>query len=252
MNQIISLEQVHLKFHRVEVFFNVNFSLPEKSFYFLTGPSGSGKTSLLKMLYGALLPSTGIVSVLGKSMRALNKSDIPAFRRNLGLVFQDEQLIKHFTPLQNVALPLIIREVNEKEALTKANEMLEWVGLTGFTDTPTHLLSAGQRQRVAIARAVIANPKLILADEPTANVDRENALRMLHLFEELYKSGVTVVVASHDRSLAAAFPYPEIAIRDKAVEIIQPGRRRNTGIDALDELDHSSRAVLSSKGEIHL
>lgn len=190
----------------------INFSLPRGSFHFLTGPSGSGKSSLLKMLYLGLKPTWGKLHLFGRDTSLVKFEHIPAFRQRLGVVFQEFNLLEHLTVLENVSLPLRVRGIDLKDAYAQAEELLKWVGLQDYIQSYPHKLSGGQKQRVAIARAVITRPQLLLADEPTGNVDDEIAFKLIHLFEELLKMGTTILIATHNRELMARFPYPELQI----------------------------------------
>jgi cell division transport system ATP-binding protein len=216
---VIQFSKVGLQFEGgPKLFHDLDLLLPAKSFHFLTGPSGAGKSTLLKMLYLDCYPTTGTVKIFGKNTRTLEGDAAAIFRRKVGVVFQDFRLINHLTALENVALPLKVEGIDVKKRTHQAAELLEWVGLKDFIDVKPSLMSGGQQQRIAIARAVVNRPKLLLADEPTGNVDDQIATRLLYLFEELYKSGTTVVVATHNRALAHAFPYPEITLKDGKIE----------------------------------
>ncbi|MEB3701889.1 Cell division ATP-binding protein FtsE [Candidatus Bealeia paramacronuclearis] len=196
---------------------SVNFSLPKGSFHFLTGPSGSGKSSLLKMLYLGLRPTWGKLHLFGRDTSLVKFEHLPSFRQRLGVVFQEFNLLDHMTVLENVSLPLRVRGLDSKEARIQAEDLLKWVGLQDFIYTYPNKLSGGQKQRVAIARAVIARPQLLLADEPTGNVDDEMALKLIHLFEELLKLGTTILIATHNREMMTRFPYPELRIDNGAL-----------------------------------
>lgn len=183
------------------------------SFTFLTGVSGAGKTTLLKLLYGGEKATSGITRVFGKDVSKLSTSDLPQFRQRIGIVFQDCRLLPHLTVLDNVALALKITGTDLNVARKHARELLHWVGLGRHLDHFPNVLSDGQKQRVAIARAVINRPLLLLADEPTGNLDYEAAFRLVRLFEELNKIGTTVVIATHNKSLITEFPYPEVELK---------------------------------------
>lgn len=196
---IVSFDNVGLRYGTdVEVLRNLSFTLFPGSFYFLTGASGAGKTSLLKLLYLAQRPSRGVVKMFGKDMVTLPRNDLPAYRRRIGVVFQDFRLVEHMNAFDNVALPLRVAGVREADLRQPVTDMLEWVGLSHRVDAYPTTLSGGEQQRVAIARAVIGRPDVLVADEPTGNVDPEMALKLLRLFEALNKLGTTVVVATHD------------------------------------------------------
>jgi cell division transport system ATP-binding protein len=184
-----------------EVLRNISFTLAPGSLHFLTGPSGAGKTSLLRLLYLAHRPSRGLISIFGEDVVTLPRRKLPALRRRIGVVFQDFRLLDHLTALENVALPLRIAGAAEAQVKAHVEELLAWVGLADRMHARPSTLSGGEQQRVAIARAVIARPDLLLADEPTGNVDPEMAQRLMHLFSELNKIGTTTVIATHDMSL---------------------------------------------------
>ena len=184
-----------------EVLRDLNFSLDEGSFNFLTGPSGAGKTTLLKLMYLALRPTRGLVHLLGHDIALTPRSELPMIRRQIGVVFQEFRLIPHLSAFDNVALPLRISKEREDVIEKHVKELLMWVGLGNQILAKPTTLSGGQQQRIAIARAIIAKPRLLLADEPTGNVDDNIALRLIHLFEELNKTGTTVIIATHTQKL---------------------------------------------------
>jgi len=185
---------------------DLDFRLANGGFYFLTGPSGAGKTSLLKLLYLAQRPTRGRIRLFGEELTDAPRNSLPQFRRRIGVVFQDFRLVPHLSAYDNIALPLRVAGVQENDVEAPVREMLAWVGLTdrGRAKPPT--LSGGEQQRIAIARAVIARPELLVADEPTGNVDPEMAERLLYLFESLNRLGTTVVVATHDFHLLHRIP----------------------------------------------
>ena len=187
-----------------EVLRDLDFRLARGGFYFLTGPSGAGKTSLLKLLYLAQRPTRGRVRIFGEELSDAPRDAMPAYRRRIGVVFQDFRLVRHLSAFDNVALPLRVAGRSEAEVEGPVREMLAWVGLADRASARPPTLSGGEQQRVAIARAVIAQPELLVADEPTGNVDADMAARLLHLFEALNRLGTTVVVATHDLSLIAS------------------------------------------------
>jgi len=196
---MVEFDRVGLRYGPdAEVLADISFNLQPGSFYFLTGPSGAGKTSLLKMLYLAQRPSRGLVRLFGEDLVSMPRQRLPGFRRRIGVVFQDFRLIPHLSARDNIALPLRIAGVSEEDLSGPVGEMLSWIGLDDRAHARPATLSGGEQQRVAIARAVIARPQLLVADEPTGNVDPEMAMRLLGLFEALNRLGTTVVVATHD------------------------------------------------------
>lgn len=205
---IIRLDGVGLRYGLgPEVLQDISFALPAGSFHFLTGPSGAGKSSLLRLMYLGLRPTRGRVMLFDRDIALTKRYELPALRRRVGVVFQDFRLLDHLSALDNVALPLRVRGVKESEVQKHVPELLSWVGLAEHLHAKPSTLSGGQKQRVAIARAVIGRPDLLLADEPTGNVDDHIATRLLHLFEELNKLGTTVVIATHNEGLVQRFSH---------------------------------------------
>lgn len=220
---IIKFRDVGLIFQqRMSVFSGLTFEIKKGSFHFLTGASGAGKSSLLKMIYLAQHQTSGLVEVFSRNTLEMEHTEIPHLRRKMGVVFQDFHLIPHLNVLENVALPLKVRGVDAKKARKKARELLQWAGLENAMHRTPETLSGGQQQRVAIARAVIGRPEILLADEPTGNVDDDIALKLLYLFEELNKIGTTVIVATHNRSLPKQFSHPEIFLEKGGATVIPP------------------------------
>lgn len=185
-----------------DVLRDVNLILPRGSFHFLTGPSGAGKSSLLRLLTLADRPLKGEIRLFGADVTTVDRRDIPAFRRRMGVVFQDFRLLDHLSAFDNVALPLRLAGDREADYAADVEEMLKWVGLGRRMDARPPALSGGEKQRLAIARAVITRPGLIVADEPTGSVDAVMADKLLRLFQSLNRLGATVLIASHDRALA--------------------------------------------------
>jgi cell division transport system ATP-binding protein len=204
---IVEFDRVGLRYGTgAEVLRDLDFRLSAGGFYFLTGPSGAGKTSLLKLLYLAQRPTRGRMSLFGDELDHAPRDALPGYRRRIGVVFQDFRLIRHLSAFDNVALPLRIAGRGEAEVEGPVREMLAWVGLADRASARPPTLSGGEQQRVAIARAVIARPELVIADEPTGNVDAAMATRILHLLTAMNKLGTTVIVATHDVGLIAATP----------------------------------------------
>jgi len=204
---IVTFDNVGLRYGTgKEVLSDVSFTLHPGSFYFLTGASGAGKTSLLKLLYLAQRPSRGAIRMFGTDVITQPRARLPGFRRRLGVVFQDFRLVPHLSAFDNVALPLRLSGMKEADLQRPVSEMLDWVGLGQRGEARPATLSGGEQQRVAIARAVIGRPDMLVADEPTGNVDPEMAVRLLRLFEALNRLGTTVVVATHDVHLLRKVP----------------------------------------------
>ena len=207
MANVVQFENVGLRYGTdAETLTDVSFSLASGAFYFLTGPSGAGKTSLLKLLYLSQRPSRGSIRLFGQDLSTTPRGDLPALRRRIGVVFQDFRLVPHLSVFDNVALPLRLASVDERDIRAPVEEMLAWVGLDDRAAAKPATLSGGEQQRVAIARAVIGRPDVLVADEPTGNVDPDMALRLLHLFDGLNRLGTTIVVATHDLHLIGRIP----------------------------------------------
>jgi cell division transport system ATP-binding protein len=199
---LLKLENVGLRYgHGPEILKDVNFRLDVGEFAFLTGPSGAGKSSLLRLLFLALKPSRGSIRLFGEDMALISRPRLPAIRRRIGVVFQEFRLLDHLTTYDNVALPLRVAGQSEQSYRADVTDLLSWVGLADQAHAYPPVLSGGEKQRAAIARAVIAKPELLLADEPTGNVDPALANRLLHLFVELNRLGTTVLIATHDVNL---------------------------------------------------
>jgi cell division transport system ATP-binding protein len=197
-----------------EVLRDISFELEEGSFHFMTGPSGAGKTSLMKLLYLAQRPTRGLISMFGRDLSVLSRRAMPAIRRQIGVVFQDFRLFGHLTAFDNVALPLRIAGLPEKDIARNVTELLQWVGLSEKMNARPPTLSGGEQQRIAIARAVINRPKLLLADEPTGNIDGNIGHKLLSLFEELNRHGTTVVIATHDADIVRRFPHQQMLLEN--------------------------------------
>lgn len=201
-----------------EILHDVSLELAPGSFHFLTGPSGTGKTSLLGLLSLAFKPTRGVIHMFGNNVTRLPRESLPLIRRKIGLVSQDFRLLNHLTVGENIALPLKIIGEPEADIRMKVGEMLEWIGLGEAHDAHPETLSGGQQQRVAIARAVITKPHLLLADEPTGNLDPELSERFIYLFEALNHMGTTVLIATHDEQLISHFNYPVLRLADGRIQ----------------------------------
>ncbi len=197
-----------------EVLHDVNLHLAPGSFNFLSGASGAGKSSLLKLIYLACRPSRGLITLFDADIATLPRNALPPIRRRIGVVFQDFRLLDHLSVLDNVALPLRVAGARRNEIGDHARELLRWVGLDDCMDALPPTLSGGQKQRVAIARAVITRPQLLVADEPTGNVDDSIAMRLLRLFEELNRLGTTVLIATHNENLIRRTAHPHYHLSD--------------------------------------
>ncbi len=206
---VVRFENVGLRYGLgPEVLQDIYFELEAGSFHFLTGASGAGKSSLMKLMYMALRPTRGLISMFGRDVATTPRKDLPFLRRRVGVVFQEYRLLNHLSTFDNVALPLRISGTSEAEVRKNVEELLAWVGLENHMKSKPATLSGGQQQRVSIARAVIARPRVLLADEPTGNVDDRMAYRLMHLFEELNRLGTTVVIATHNQQLVEQLGHP--------------------------------------------
>ena len=213
--EIVRFQRVGMRYGLgAEVLHDISFRLQAGSFHFLTGPSGAGKSSLLRLMFLAHRPSRGLISLFGREIATVPRREFPALRRRIGVVFQDFRLIEHLSALENVALPLRVAGGREHQVHDHVAELLRWVELDEQIHVRPSILSGGQQQRIAIARAVSGRPQLLLADEPTGNVDDRIALRLMHLFEELNKIGTTIVIATHNESLMERFPYPVMRLKN--------------------------------------
>jgi len=211
---LIEFSDVGLRYgNGPEILRDLTFSIEPGSFHFLTGPSGAGKTSLLRLLLLSLKPTRGTVTMFGEDVSNLSQDRLLQMRRHIGIVFQEFRLLDHLTTYENVALPLRVLGQPESEYRSNVTELLDWVGLGSRMNAFPSLLSGGEKQRAAIARAVIARPKVLLADEPTGNVDPDLASRLVHLFAELNRTlGTTIILATHELPLLDRFGYPRMLL----------------------------------------
>ena len=210
---MIKFEHVGLRYGiGPEVISDVNLTLDPGSFHFLSGPSGSGKTSLMSLLYLGRRPTRGLVTMFGQNIGAADRAQMAALRQRIGVVFQDFRLLGHMSAFDNVALPLRILGKGEREIQANVNELMEWVGLGDQKQSLPNTLSGGQQQRIAIARAVITRPRLLLADEPTGNLDDEIGYRLMSLFDQLNRMGTTVVIATHNVQMMEKFGHARLVL----------------------------------------
>lgn len=212
---LLSFENVSLSYApKRNILNHITFMMDDGEFCFLTGTSGAGKSSLMRLIYQEETPSGGQVTLFGESLASLTREKRAEVRRKLGIVFQDFRLIPHLSAWENAALPLRLTNMNETNIKRHAQELLEWVGMGERMDSYPAELSGGEQQRVAIARAVITKPRLLLADEPTGNVDEETAFKLFHLFDELNKLGTAVILATHQNNLVGKFRKRNLHLQD--------------------------------------
>jgi len=212
---VVRFENVGLRYGLgPEVLQDLSFTLSAGSFHFLAGASGAGKSSLLRLMYLAMKPTRGLITLFDQDIATAPRKALPPLRRKIGVVFQEFRLLRHLSTFDNVALPLRVAGVRESDVRRHVEELLTWVGLIDHREVRPSTLSGGQQQRVAIARAVIARPQLLLADEPTGNVDDRMAMRLMHLFEELNRLGTTIVIATHNETLIKRLQRSCLRLRD--------------------------------------
>jgi cell division transport system ATP-binding protein len=219
---LVRFENVGLRYGLgSEVLRDLTFRIEPHSFQFLTGPSGAGKTSLLRLLLLSLKPTRGLITLFDQDVATLNKDALAGLRQRIGIVFQDFRLLDHLTTYENVALPLRVLGQRESSYRQQVTELLQWVGLGERIWALPPVLSGGEKQRAAIARAVIARPHLLLADEPTGNVDPNLAQRLLRLFVELHKSGTSVVIATHDIALMDQYDARRLVLHEGRMHVYE-------------------------------
>jgi len=221
---LVLFEHVSMRYgNEPEILRDISFTLTPGTFHFLTGASGAGKSSLLRMMYLGQQPSAGTLRLFGRDVIRLRRQEYPLIRRRIGVVFQDFRLLDNLTAFDNVALPLRVIGVSEAQVREHVSELLIWVGLADYLYNYPRTLSGGQQQRVAIARAIISRPSLLLADEPTGNLDEPMSMRLMYLFEELNKTGTTIIIATHSENLIHSFPYPQMHIHNGQLSFLPPG-----------------------------
>jgi cell division transport system ATP-binding protein len=222
-DEILRFSDVSMRYGRgPDVLSDISLSLPRGSFHFITGPSGAGKSSLLKLIYLAARPSAGSVRLFGENAGHADPRDLPRLRRRIGVVYQDLLLLDHLSAFDNAALPLRIAGHKPSEYRGDVTELLAWVGLKGRMHAMPPALAGGEKQRLAIARAVVNRPEILLADEPTGNVDHEMALRIYRLFVELNRLGTTVIIATHDQDLIARAARPVLHLDKGRLKPLPP------------------------------
>ena len=204
-----------------EVLSDVSFNISSGAFYFLSGASGAGKTTLLRLIYQLHKPLRGQIKLFGKNTAELTRDDIATLRHKMAIVFQEYSLLSHMTVFDNVALPLRVRGISEQKVKKLVAKVLDWVGLGKFADVKPMELSGGQQQRVSVARAIIVQPSILLADEPTGNLDDENASRLMELFIQMNKLfGTTIILATHNTKLMQTYKFPVIHVENHRVNFV--------------------------------
>ena len=201
-----------------EILTDVSFNIGTGSFYFLSGASGAGKTTLLRLIYQLHKPSRGIVKLFGKTTNDMSRDEITDIRQKMAIVFQEYSLLSHLSVFDNVALPMRVRGVSEDKIKKLVLKVLDWVGLGKYADANPRTLSGGQQQRVSVARAIIVQPSILLADEPTGNLDDENASRLMDLFIKMNKAfGTTIILATHNKKIMETYKFPVINVENHRV-----------------------------------
>ena len=212
---MIKLEHVGMEYiPGEEILKDISLELKQGSFNFLTGPSGTGKSTLLSLMWLQRRATHGHVYMFGEDITHIPRERLPNLRRRIGIVLQDYRLLSHLTIGENVGLPLKVAGEHPRMIAEKVRELLEWMEIPDYYHAYPRVLSGGQKQRAAIARAVITSPEILLADEPTGNLDAELALKFMYLFEGLNKMGTTVIFATHDAHLISQFDYPVLRLKD--------------------------------------
>ena len=222
MQDCIIFDQVSIAHSEGFILKGASFALKKGSFYYLTGESGSGKTSLLRLIYMDLAPFSGAVTLLGQKIRGLTPRQKNPLRQKLGIVFQNGQFLPHLSILENVALPLHIRGFDARKALKNAEDLLKWMGVTVKPGQSVLTLSGGEKKRLAVARAIISRPEILLADEPTGDLDANASFKIIQLLKRLNEEGITVLMSTHNRTLMRYLPKTELHLRDGKVHINSP------------------------------
>lgn len=224
-NTAISFANVGAKYDGGrEVLSDVSFNIRGGAFYFLSGASGAGKTTLLRLIYQLHKPCRGQIKLFGRITNDMTRDEINTLRHKMAIVFQEYSLLSHLTVFDNVALPLRVRGVSEDKIKKLVAKVLDWVGLAKYADANPKSLSGGQQQRVSVARAIIIQPSILLADEPTGNLDDENASRLMELFIQMNKMfGTTIILATHSKKLMDTYKFPVIHVENHKLSFLGSG-----------------------------
>lgn len=220
-NTVISFANVAAGYDGHDVLTDVSFNIGAGSFYFLAGASGAGKTTLLRLIYQLHKPSAGMIKLFGRDVGDMTRNEIAILRQKMAIVFQEYSLLSHLSVFDNVALPLRVRNVAEDKIKTLVTKVLEWVGLGKYANANPRELSGGQQQRVSVARAIIVQPSILLADEPTGNLDDGNAARLMELFVQMNKMfGTTIILATHSQKIMDTYKFPVIRVENHRVGFV--------------------------------
>ena len=225
-NTIISFANVGARYDgNSDVLTDVSFNIGAGSFFFLTGASGAGKTTLLRLIYQLHRPCRGTIKIFGEQTNDMSRDEITGLRHKMAIVFQEYSLLSHMSVFDNVALPLRVRGVDEGKIKKLVTKTLDWVGLAKFANANPKTLSGGQQQRVSVARAIIVQPQIMLADEPTGNLDDENAARLMELFIQMNKMlGTTIILATHNSKLIQTYKFPVMHVENHRLNFVGTGK----------------------------
>lgn len=248
-NTAISFANVGAKYDGGrEVLSDVSFNIRSGAFYFLSGASGAGKTTLLRLIYQLHKPSRGQIKLFGRSTENMSRNEITDLRHKMAIVFQEYSLLSHMTVFDNIALPLRVRGISDAKIKKLVAKVLEWVGLAKYADANPKSLSGGQQQRVSVARAIITQPAILLADEPTGNLDDENASRLMELFIQMNKMfGTTIILATHSKKLMDTYKFPQIRIENHKLTFVGNTNSRDKSSAAATDATEKSSASDSPK-----
>jgi len=229
-NTVIAFANVGARYdNSPDILTDVSFNISAGSFYFLSGASGAGKTTLLRLIYQLHKPCRGIIKLFGRPTNNISHDEIAELRHKMAIVFQEYSLLSHISVFDNVALPLRVRGVDEAKIKKLVTKTLEWVGLAKYADANPKTLSGGQQQRVSVARAIIVQPAIMLADEPTGNLDDENASRLMELFIQMNKMfGTTIILATHNSKLMETYKFPVMHVENHRLTFL--GAAKNTAV----------------------